>query len=119
MKFAEDSIKRPDMSRNTALAGKTVYVDGWNVHYDQLGYAVWRVEPGQERFAGTTMSAKAQPIEDALAGKPSEENWTGLIWWNHGNPCGEKLTAENEAEYRAKYYADIANDDEIRRHRED
>ena len=115
MTMAKDAIKGPDMSRNTALAGKTVYSRGRNVHYDLDGYAVWAENPKHPSFAGTTKSAHAQPIEDALAGKPSNEDWTGLIYWNHGNPIGPALTKENEAEVRAQYYAEIAADDEARR----
>ena len=78
-------------------------------------YAVWAENPKHPSFAGTTKSAHAQPIEDALAGKPSNEDWTGLLYWNHGNPIGPALTKENEAEVRAQYYAEIAADDEARR----
>ena len=79
------SRKQPDMSRNPALAGKTVYTRGMNVTYDENGYAVNAVNPDHKLYKGTTMSVHAQPKEDALAGKP----WTwpdtsGLRGWNHG-----------------------------------
>lgn len=67
MTMAKDAIKGPDMSRNTKLAGKTVYSRGWNVTYDEDGYAVKAIKvnfvnPDGERPAGE----KAQPIEEAL-----------------------------------------------------
>ena len=76
------SRKMPDMSRNTALAGKTVYTRGMNVTYDELGYAVRAINPHHPSYAGTTMSIPAQPIEDALAGRPWEEpSHEGLTEW--------------------------------------
>lgn len=78
--------KGPDMSRNEALAGKTVYSGGRNVTYDERGYAVKSVNPDWEGYKGTTMSVHAQPIEDALAGKPWEPDLTGLVDWNNGSP---------------------------------
>ena len=68
MAMAKDNIKEPDMSRNTKLAGKTVYSRGWNVTYDEDGYAVKAIKvnfvnPDGEQPAGE----KAQPIEEALA----------------------------------------------------
>ena len=86
------SQKMPDMRRNKALAGKTVYSRGMNVTYDGLGYAVKARNPDHPSFKGTTMSVHAQPIEDALAGKP----WTppdtrGLRDWEDViNPDGGK-----------------------------
>lgn len=77
------SRKKPDMSRNTALAGKTVYSCGMNVTYNDLGYAVRASNPHHPHFKGTTRSLPAQPIEDALAGKPWEEpSHEGLIEWD-------------------------------------
>ena len=115
MAVGTDPIKKPGMERREDLAGKTVYNDGYNLHYDHLGYCVWRENPFQDLYKGTTKSARAQPIEDALAGLPSNENWTGLRYWNHGNPLPDPLTEENEAEYREKYYAELAAEDIERR----
>ena len=76
------SRKKPDMSRKMALAGKTVYSRGMNVTYDSNGYAVTSENPHHPHFRGTTRSIPAQPIEDALAGKPWEEpSHEGLIEW--------------------------------------
>lgn len=81
------SRKGPDMRRNEALAGKTVYSGGMNVTYDERGYAVKAINPDNKLYEGTTMSVRAQPIGDALAGKPwTEPDLTGLVDWNHGNP---------------------------------
>jgi len=62
------SIKPPDMSRNIALAGKTVSSRGMNVTYDELGYAVSAVNYGHKIFAGTKDSVRAPSIEAALSG---------------------------------------------------
>lgn len=114
--MSEYSTKMPDMSRNEALAGKTVYTCGMNVHYDHLGYAVWSENPNHKNYAGTTMSVKAQPIEDAIAGKPWAEDWTGLVDWNGGQPDYEHpLTVENEAAAREAYHARVAQRDRERR----
>ena len=59
--------RMPDMSRNTALAGKTVYADGMNVTYDQDGYAVGATNPLHRLFAGTDRSVRAPSIDAALA----------------------------------------------------
>ena len=76
------SRRMPDMSRNTALAGKTVYTCGMNVTYDEDGYAVRAQNPHHPHFKGTTKSLPAQPIEEALAGKPWEEpSHEGLTEW--------------------------------------
>ena len=88
---AKYSQKMPDMSRNKALAGKTVYSRGMNVTYDELGYAVKARNPDHPNFKGTTMSVYAQPIEDALAGKPwTPPDMSGLRDWedviNSGGP---------------------------------
>lgn len=110
------STKMPDMSQNTKLAGKTVYTNGMNVHYDQLGYAVWSENPNHPNYKGTTKSVHAQPIEDALAGKKFEEDWSGLVDWNFGQPDYTKtLTKENEAAARERYYKAVAAEDEARR----
>ena len=87
------SQKMPDMSRNTALAGKTVYSRGMNVTYDDNGYAVKASNPHHSSFAGTTRSVTAQPIEDALAGKAwTAPDTSGLRDWNDvidsGGPWG-------------------------------
>lgn len=74
------SIKNPDMSRNKALAGKTVFSRGMNVVYDERGYAVRAWNPQHRLFEGTTRSVCAQPIEDALAGKEwTPPDMSGLI----------------------------------------
>lgn len=91
------SRKMPDLSRNMALAGKTVYSCGMNVTYNDQGYAVKSVNPNHKNYAGTTMSVHAQPIEDALAGKPwTEPDLTGLVDWNHGNPDYSKKIGDPE-----------------------
>ena len=78
-------IKGPDMSRNEALAGKTVYSHGMNVTYDEKGYAVKSYNPDYHGYEGTTMSVRAQPIEDALAGKAwNPPDTAGLRDWNEG-----------------------------------
>ena len=70
------------MRRNKALAGKTVYSHGMNVTYDENGYALKARNPDHPNFKGTTMSIHAQPIEDALAGKPwKEPSHDGLVEW--------------------------------------
>ena len=77
------SSKMPDMSRNKALAGKTVYSRGMNVTYDDQGYAVKAINPDPPNFKGTTKSIHAQPIEDALAGKPwTPPDTSGLRDWD-------------------------------------
>lgn len=114
--MSEYSIKMPDMGRNEALAGRTVYDCGMNVHYDQYGYAVWAENPDAANFKGTTMSVHAQPKADALEGKPFEENWAGLVYWNGGNPDYEHpLTEENEAAARKEYAEAVALRDRERR----
>lgn len=75
----------PDMGRNEALAGKTVYAGGMNITYDGSGYAVKAYNPHHPNYAGTSKSLAAQPIEDALAGKPWEEpSREGLTEWGDG-----------------------------------
>lgn len=79
------SRKAPDRSRNTALAGKTVYANGMNVTYDANGYAVKAWNPHHKNYKGTTKSVPAQPVKDALNGKewtPPDAN--GLKDWNGG-----------------------------------
>lgn len=79
------SKKMPDRSRNKALAGKTVYSRGMNVVYDEGGYAVKSWNPHHPNYKGTTKSVPAQPIEDALAGKPwTPPDTSGLRDWNGG-----------------------------------
>ena len=88
----------PDMSRNMALAGKTVYSGGMNVTYNELGYAVKAVNPDHKNYAGTTMSVHAQPIEDALAGKLWTPDYTGLVDWNDGDPDYSKKIGDTDSE---------------------
>lgn len=61
------SIKGPDMSRNMALAGKTVSSKGMNVTYDENGYAVKAVNCGHKTFAETSKSIFAPSKEAVLA----------------------------------------------------
>ncbi len=61
------SIKGPDMSRNMALAGKTVSTRGMNVTYDENGYAVKAVNCGHKTFAETSKSIFAPSKEAVLA----------------------------------------------------
>ena len=80
--------KMPDLGKNDALAGKTVYDCGLNVTRGEDGYVVEAVNPNHEKYKGTTKSIKAQPVADALAGLPWEEpSHDGLIEWNPGT-CG-------------------------------
>ena len=65
--MTEDSIKTPDMSRNMALAGKTVYSCGFNVTYDNDGYAVQAIKADYINGDGVNVSPKAKPIEEVLA----------------------------------------------------
>ena len=94
----KNGIKGPDMSRNEALAGKTVYSNGMNVTYDEKGYAVKAINPDYHGYAGTTMSVHAQPIEDALAGKEwTPPDTTGLRDWNEGrDPDGGEYPEEED-----------------------
>lgn len=83
------SSKMPDMSRNTALAGKTVYSNGMNVTYDSNGYATRASNPNHSSYAGTTRSVHAQPIEDALAGKEwTPPDTSGLREWDGSEGWG-------------------------------
>lgn len=101
------------MARHEELAGKTIYYAGMNVHYRPDGYHAWSENPDWKEYEGTTKSIHAQPLADALDGKPFEENWEGYIDWNGGSPDRTvKLTAENEAKAREAYYAKLAEDDE-------
>lgn len=93
------SRKQPDRSQNKALAGKTVYSRGMNVTYDDQGYVAKMYNPDHENYKDTTMSARAQPIEDALAGKPwTPPDLTGLVDWNDGSPdYSKKIGAPDSA----------------------
>lgn len=66
--MAEYSIKMPDMSRNMALAGKTVSTRGMNVTYNEKGYAVSATNYDHRLFAGTSKSICAPSKEAVLAG---------------------------------------------------
>lgn len=61
------SIREVDMSRNVALAGKTVSTRGMNVTYDEDGYAVKAVNYGHQLFADTSKSIRAASKEAVLA----------------------------------------------------
>ena len=107
------SEKFNPMAQHTELAGKTIYFEGMNVHYLPNGYHESSSNPDWKEYEGTTKSIHAQPLEDALAGKPFEENWEGYVDWNWGNPDRSvKLTAENEAAAREAFYAEQAKRDE-------
>lgn len=60
-------IERPDMSRNLALAGKTVSSKGVNVTYDEDGYAVCLTNYKHKSFVGTMKGIKAPSIDAVLA----------------------------------------------------
>ena len=96
------------LARCNELAGKIVYDGGMNIHYGLDGYVEEAINPGHELYKDTTMSVKHQPKADALAGKPWTEDWTGLIYWNFGEPEDKPLTAENQAAAQKKYWDEIA-----------
>ena len=62
------SVKKPDMSWNLALAGKTVSSRGMNVTYNENGYAVEATNYTHRFFAQTSMSIRAPSKEAVLAG---------------------------------------------------
>ncbi len=62
------SIKPPDMSRNMALAGKTVSTRGRNITYDEQGYAVSATNYSSRIYAGTEKSIRAPSVDAVLAG---------------------------------------------------
>lgn len=94
----KNSRKGPDMRRNEVLAGRTVYSHGMNVTYDERGYAVKSVNPDAPNYRGTTMSVRAQPIEDALSGRPwTEPDLTDLVDWNGGSPDYSKRIGDAES----------------------
>ena len=98
------STKMPDMSRNTALAGKTVYSNGMNVTYDNNGYAVRASNPHYSGYEGTTRSVTAQPKEDALAGRPwTPPDTSGLTEWN-GNTRAGRPTGGTGSAYDGRSY---------------
>lgn len=67
MAMPKESIKTPDLSRNEKLAGKAVYNRGWNITYDEDGYAVKMIRVSFENGDGVHPAGeKAQPIEEAL-----------------------------------------------------
>ena len=82
------STKQPDMSRNTALAGKTVYSNGMNVTYDSQGYATTATNPNHSSYAGTTRSVHAQDKDAALRGESWTPDYTGLVNWGDGAGMG-------------------------------
>lgn len=67
----------PDMSRNMALAGKTVSSMGMNVTYNDKGYAVSAVNFNHKIFAGTKESVRAPSIEAVLAAGNRKYTGTG------------------------------------------
>lgn len=77
------------MSRNTALAGQTVYTDGMNVTYDENGYAVKATNPDHPNYAGTTKSVYAQDKDAALRGESyTPPDTSGLLDWGDGTGMG-------------------------------
>ncbi len=68
MAVAADPIRKPDLSRNMALAGKTVSVRGRNVTYNERGYVVETSDYGNKYFEGTMRSVRAPSIEAVLSG---------------------------------------------------
>ncbi len=58
----------PDMSRNTALAGRTVSKGSFNITYDENGYAISATNYRHEHFAGTDYAIQAPPAEEASSG---------------------------------------------------
>ena len=60
--------KMPDLSRNEKLAGMTVYSCGYNVTYDEGGYAVQSIKVDYVNGEGVRPAGeKARPIEEVLA----------------------------------------------------
>lgn len=49
----------PDMSRNASLAGRTVSKGGFNITYDENGYAISATNYRHEHFAGTDYAIQA------------------------------------------------------------
>lgn len=49
--------KKPDMSRNNDLAGQTVSKDGYNITYNENGYATSAVKTGDGRAAAASVDA--------------------------------------------------------------
>ena len=88
------AIKPPDMSRNIALAGKTVSSRGMNVTYDELGYAVSATNYGHKIFAGTEKGVRAPSKEAVLA---SAERG------------GDTLTAEDRTHFSDRELAHAAD----------
>ena len=61
------SIRLPDTSRNTALAGKTVSSGGMNLTYNSQGFVESMTNYGHSLFAGTEKSVRAPSAEAVLA----------------------------------------------------
>ena len=60
--------KMPDLSRNEKLAGMVVYSRGFNVFYDDEGYAVKAIKADFVNDDGVKPAGeKARPIEEVLA----------------------------------------------------
>lgn len=66
----------PDMTRNKALAGKTVSSKGMNVTYDEDGYAIKATNFRHKVFAGTQQGVRAPSIEAVLGGE-ERSKYTG------------------------------------------
>ncbi|MBQ9459405.1 MAG: hypothetical protein IJU66_05680 [Oscillospiraceae bacterium] len=62
------AAERPDMSRNTALAGKTVSSKGMNVTYDENGYPICAINCSHTCFRGTMYAVLAPHIDAVIAG---------------------------------------------------
>ena len=91
------STKQPDMGRNTALAGKTVYSNGMNVTYDSNGYATKATNPDHGNYAGTTRSVHAQDKDAALRGESWTPDYTGLVDWGDGTGMGSAGSRDTRA----------------------
>ncbi|MBO4913976.1 MAG: hypothetical protein J5449_02115 [Oscillospiraceae bacterium] len=67
MEYHVHMKERPDMSRNVALAGKTVSSKGVNVTYDEYGYAVCITNYKHSSFEGTMNGIRAPSIDAVLS----------------------------------------------------
>lgn len=72
------SVKKPDMSRNVALAGQTVSSRGMNVTYDENGYAVKATNYGHKFFDQTSKGIRA-PSKEAVLASGSRTGYDGPV----------------------------------------
>lgn len=75
--MSELSVKLPDMSRNMALAGKTVSSKGRNITYNEDGYVIKSVNCDNKRIAGTAQGVFA-PNRDAVLAAGDRGAYSGL-----------------------------------------